>query len=246
MAAIFYSDTLYGGALIRDIREAKSSIMIMMFLMKTGYAQLTLSDEVMNELIAAQNRGVQVFIILNYSRFENSVAAENWETAQKLVAGGCTVRMGPRNQTLHAKMAIIDMAIVYIGSHNITRGGLGFNLEVTVRHTAKGILRRAVPYFNYVWEKSTRTEETPPPVTGVTSGRDQVSSARCQVTGTRMNADAADSRGSIRGNPPYPRSSASHCFAQYFHTPTPRYSITPLFTSDQSLTLMAHSALDQA
>jgi len=52
MPTITYPDTLYVDALLRDM-----SIMVMVFLFKTGYAQPTLPDEVVEALIEAQARG---------------------------------------------------------------------------------------------------------------------------------------------------------------------------------------------
>ena len=90
MPTITYPDTLYVDALLRDM-----SIMVMVFLFKTGYAQRTLPDEVVDELIAAVDRGVEVFIALNCSRFEPDVAAENYATALHKVSNEVSIALMP-------------------------------------------------------------------------------------------------------------------------------------------------------
>jgi len=95
MPTITYPDTLYVDALLRDIRAAQSSIMVTVFLFKTGYAQRTLPDEVVDELIAAVDRGVEVFIALNCSRFEPDVAAENYATALHKVSNEVGIALMP-------------------------------------------------------------------------------------------------------------------------------------------------------
>jgi len=137
-----YADNLFYDALLTAINGANDIIEIATFLFRTGYEGDTRSDAILDALIAAKLRGVRVLVALDYSRFEPSVASENFETGQALAAAGCEVRMGPLNQTLHAKVAIIDLTHVFIGSHNITRGALTFNKEITVYSRTRAMRER--------------------------------------------------------------------------------------------------------
>ncbi|MBI3921320.1 MAG: hypothetical protein HY318_07885, partial [Armatimonadetes bacterium] len=160
---ITYPDALFFPAALRAVETATSSVQAMSFLFKTSYVGETRSKQFREALKAAAARGVKVLVVLNYSRFESDVAAENWVTAQDLAAAGCHVKLGPRNKTLHTKLLIVDLVHVFIGSHNLTRGALSFNYELTVYSNTLEMARRASDYFNYVWYASTYFANTPPP-----------------------------------------------------------------------------------
>ncbi|NCO32889.1 MAG: hypothetical protein AUJ92_10875 [Armatimonadetes bacterium CG2_30_59_28] len=160
---ITYPDALFFSALMREINGAQSSIQIMTFIFRSGYVGETRAKQILDALIAAQARGVDAYVCLDYSRFEADLRAENYATATKLAEAGCTVRLGPSNQTLHTKLAIFDMERVFLGSHNLTRGALSFNREVTLLTDLRDIAKRMRRYFNEVWAWSTRFSEALPP-----------------------------------------------------------------------------------
>ncbi|MBI2202003.1 MAG: hypothetical protein HYU43_08710, partial [Armatimonadetes bacterium] len=107
--------------------------------------------------------GVDVHGVFNYSRFEPDVAAANYATAQRLAAAGCRIRLGPPNQTFHAKILIVDRSIAFVGSHNITRGALTFNRELTSCTQVKELVNRVGHYFNQLWYASIPFAQAPPP-----------------------------------------------------------------------------------
>jgi hypothetical protein len=152
---VTYPDSLFFNALLGAINGATTCVEVATFLFKTGYVGETRAKEVSEALQAAAGRGVTVLVILNYSRFEPDVCETNYATGQVLAAAGCQVRMAPRNQTMHTKLAIIDLAHVFLGSHNLTRGALSFNRELTVYTRTVEMARRATRYFNDVWALST-------------------------------------------------------------------------------------------
>ena len=148
---ITYPDALFFPALMRAIESATSCIEVMTFIFKTSYVGETRAREVLQALKAAAARGVQVLVLLNYSRFESGVCSENFATAEELAAAGCKVKLGPRNQTVHTKMVIIDLRKVFTVSHNLTRGALSFNRENTVYSETLEMAERSIRHFNSVW-----------------------------------------------------------------------------------------------
>lgn len=150
---ITYPDALYGPAILKAIEEAETYIEIMVYVFRTDYVGDVLPKRVRDALKAAAARGVKVLIIFNYSRFEPDLCSINYQVARELHEAGCKVRMGPRNQTFHTKLAIFDLSLVFIGSHNWTRGGLQFNGELTVYSNTLEMRQRAIGYFGDTQQK---------------------------------------------------------------------------------------------
>jgi len=162
-----YVDTLFCPALIQKLNEATSTIEVIMFLVKTSYVGRTRVDDVIEALIAAAQRGMRVMVILNYAYYEPDVMLENWHAAERLAAGGCEVALGPPNQTLHTKMFLIDLRHVFIGSHNVTRGGLSSNAEMTMYSHTIHNAAIAADYFNTKWRHVTPLAQGTPPAADI-------------------------------------------------------------------------------
>ena len=158
-----YPDSLFFNALLAKIEAATSFIEIATFLFRTDYVSETRAHQIAEALKAAAGRGVRVYVVLSYSRFEPEVSEANYATGSDLAAAGCRVRMAPRNKTMHTKLAIIDLIDVFLGSHNLTRGALSFNNELTVYSSIRNMRERAARYFNALWDASTPFAESEPP-----------------------------------------------------------------------------------
>lgn len=163
-ASAFYADALFFDALMRAIEGAQRTIDLTTFLFKTHYAARTRANEVADALIAAAGRGVVVRVALNQCHADPDVCQENYETGLDLAAGGCEVRLGPPDLELHAKVVILDSIKMFEGSHNLTRGGLTTNSEVSYYTEAKGVLRPVERFFRSVWSKCSPIAEVGPPV----------------------------------------------------------------------------------
>jgi hypothetical protein len=150
------------------IRGAKRRIQIATYLFKTGYAERTRANVVAEELIAAvRDRGVSVEVVLDNGRRAPQVSAANWVTAQLLAAGGVQVRMGPANEIWHEKITLIDDAKAFVGSHNLTRGGLTHNLEASVCTDLKSVVDQMKRFVRDLWAQAYPLDvATPAPVMG--------------------------------------------------------------------------------
>ena len=140
-------------AILRNIYNAKKYIHVEMF---------ALSDwQIINGLIEAQKRGVDVKVILNPLKIDNTEI--NKQAADRLKAGGVQVRwfipkLNDRNQILHAKMGIFDDKETILGSANWTGSGLHYNREADVDVLSSRVTKSFDEIFKYDWENRTSSE----------------------------------------------------------------------------------------
>lgn len=160
---VLYPDSLLFEPLMGALKGAQWQIRIATYLFKTSYTQHTRANDILDALIAAPPRGVDVEVILSHSEYNPDVSYENYLTAQKLAAAGCKVRLGPPNETFHSKIALIDNSRLFAGSHNLTRGGLTYNFELSWCTDAKAVVRPTNVYFEDLWVNAIPLEKVAPP-----------------------------------------------------------------------------------
>lgn len=158
-----YPDGLLFDALMEKIAEAKFSIDIGTFIFKTSYASPTRANAVADALIA-RARSIRVRVLLNFSRTDPDVRYENYQTAILLAAGGCEVRLGPPKEIFHEKISIFDQARAFVGSHNITRGGLSDNRELTYYTEALTVVNPVQKYYDMLWYMAVTQDRVPVPL----------------------------------------------------------------------------------
>lgn len=133
------------------LREAKESIQVMMF--EASYYKNhsdTPSNRLIEELLAAQKRGVQVEVVLDVQQDNERTTKRNMETGSILNQGGVSVTLDENKTTTHTKLLIIDGAIVVLGSTNWTYSALTKNHEVSVIIYSQEAARQLQDYFNKV------------------------------------------------------------------------------------------------
>lgn len=144
------------------IREAKSSIRIMMFEM--GYYERhpnSPSNLLIRELIEARKRGVQIEVILEVGEGEGKekTTERNRETGRILSEGGVRVIFDSILRTTHAKWMLIDEERALIGSTNWTYHALTQNHEVSVLIRSKELAKALKDYFNQVKVKGSQFQK---------------------------------------------------------------------------------------
>ena len=125
----------YADTLLRDIREARSSILFSCYLFKITGSRASLPRRIAEELVSARRRGIAVSVVLEKDSGRNNdrLGAENRHTAAFLARGGVKVIFDSPSVVTHAKAAVIDRRYVFLGSHNLTQSALRRNNELSVR-----------------------------------------------------------------------------------------------------------------
>jgi len=139
----------------RAIKNAKSSIQVIAF--EVGYYPehpLSPSNILIQDLIAAQRRGVRVRVILEVSDWNQRVTKKNKYSGKILSKGGVKVRYDPPDITTHAKLIIIDSSVAILGSNNWTYYSLAKNKELAVLIHSPSIVREIKDYFENLWKES--------------------------------------------------------------------------------------------
>ncbi|MCK9555931.1 phospholipase D-like domain-containing protein [bacterium] len=116
----------YQETLCKHIANAKDSIVVAMYFIISEPEGEGPINELVDGLIAAKARGVDVKVILEDSKFK-----ENRLAYQKLKDNGVKVHFDTPEHLLHVKGVVIDGRYVFIGSANWSKAAIEDNYEVT-------------------------------------------------------------------------------------------------------------------
>jgi phosphatidylserine/phosphatidylglycerophosphate/cardiolipin synthase-like enzyme len=126
-------DRQFFHALTDHIAGATCEIVVSMFLFKTKSGSSNRAEMILEDLIAAQKRGIDVRVLLEKTdRKGDSVNRENLATSRRLRQHGIDVRFDSLDRTTHTKVIVIDRRYVFMGSHNLTHSALYYNHELSV------------------------------------------------------------------------------------------------------------------
>lgn len=118
---------VYHQTLHKYLTQAKSSITVAMYFIIINPEDKTDPViEMVNDLIAAKNRGVKIKVIL-----EDSKLKENRLAYEKLRANNITVCFDTPEHLLHIKEVVIDDRYVFVGSANWSKAAIEDNYEAT-------------------------------------------------------------------------------------------------------------------
>jgi len=151
------TDTQYVPVAQKLIKEAKTSIRVMMFEM--GYYEdrsTTPSNLLIKALIDAKKRGVKVEVILEVREDADRTSKRNRLSGKILSDGGVDVIFDSPKKTTHAKLMIVDAQMTLLGSTNWTYYALTNNHEVSLLIRSKEVAKGLTDYFNQVKEAVTK------------------------------------------------------------------------------------------
>lgn len=133
----------YYGQTHQAIKNAKESINMVMYGILLGTGSSHPVNTLVNDLIAAHRRGVEVKVILEKPRDESTIP--NQKAYELLKEAGVKVRFDKEARVTHNKLIIVDRYITILGSHNWTYTALKVNNESSVliksRSVAESFLR---------------------------------------------------------------------------------------------------------
>lgn len=125
------SDRVYLGRVYELLDQARSSIVISMYVLKPGDDPKHPVNRLLEDLLEARRRGVEVALYLN-TKFEgfaspDRVADGPW--FEKLRKAGVTIKLISPVRRLHDKLLIVDRRFVVEGSTNWSVSALTDNFE---------------------------------------------------------------------------------------------------------------------
>lgn len=148
----------YHHVLSSKIDRARRSIRIMMYLFKTSENKYNYATRLLELLIQAEERGVDIEVIAELSDYNLTLNDSNRYTLKKLKNHGIKVRTDSLERQTHTKLVIIDDIFTFIGSHNFSHSALGLNNELSLMIESQEVAEKSLDYF-----KSIREECTMPP-----------------------------------------------------------------------------------
>ena len=171
------SDNKYFSKVLEALKNAKSSIYMMMYLVNFN-EKLKNSpvNQLVDELINANKRGVKVKVILDQNINYNNLGegSGTWEREEKndplflyLKKNGIEVYYDNVFMITHSKVIIIDEETVILGSANWTMSSLKRNWEGSCLIRSKGLAKEFLEDFSKIaidYEASILDEERKPPV----------------------------------------------------------------------------------
>jgi len=162
------SGTKYFPAVKEALSKAEKSIYLVMFTMELSpYKKDSKVNQLVNALIEAKNRGVDVEVILDQNvdfvrmhpavserrvpRFLRGEAKIRSIRAYKLLKdAGIRVYYDEPVKYTHAKAIVIDKSIVILGSTNWTESSFDKSIEANVLIKSKGLAEEILSYFKTV------------------------------------------------------------------------------------------------
>ena len=139
----------------REIKEAKKNVFVTSYKMEPKKSpKARRINELMSQLVSANNRGVDVEILLNSQENKKATSSINWYAAKALKKRNLSPRYIQSGRILHAKIIIIDDTLTIIGSHNWSVQSHNRNIELSFMVRSKELNKRLTEKYIMFWEQS--------------------------------------------------------------------------------------------
>lgn len=153
------SGTKYFPAVKDALAEAKEAIKVVMFTIESSaYKQKSKTNQLIDTLIEAKKRGVDVEVILDQNvDFVKRRHSSDWETRikstrayKRLKDAGIKVYYDEPARYTHAKAVVIDKKIVILGSTNWTEASFDNNIETSVLINSEKLAEDILGYLKTI------------------------------------------------------------------------------------------------
>ncbi|TES93690.1 MAG: hypothetical protein E3J87_01740 [Candidatus Cloacimonadota bacterium] len=138
----------YFPAVYKLFQDAEESIYIFMYLARIypDYPE-DVNWELLDVLIEAKERGIDVKVILDASSWNKGNTLKNKQMADALKEGGVEVFFDPPDITSHSKLLIVDHRYTVVGSTNWSYHALEKNNEASVLIDSEPVAEAFEEYF---------------------------------------------------------------------------------------------------
>ena len=154
------SDREYEQAVIELIDNAKKSVVIGMYYISTQLKANNPVKLLLNDLVEAEKRGVQVRIYLNTKfpdvSYEKLVGEDEFKMLKE---AGCELYFIPPGRKLHDKVVIVDRRYVVEGSMNWSIIGLRNNFESATLIDSPGLAKEKIARLEVIYRLQKEKEE---------------------------------------------------------------------------------------
>lgn len=141
------TDKDYYPVLQTMIGQADNRIDLAMFLFKTTNDASNRASRLVQDLIAARQRGVIINVLLEKSGYDPKLNRENQKVAARLKKEGIRVRFDTEKITTHTKIVVIDRRYCLVGSHNFTASALTYNHEASLLVDNQALANQLLGYL---------------------------------------------------------------------------------------------------
>ena len=131
------------------LTHAEESIHVVMYLAKYYPDEHSPVNLLLEDLVEAHSKGVDVRVLLEGSDSVLDTLAVNY-----LRSRGVPVNLDPEEVTTHAKLIVLDGQAVVLGSTNWSNSALNSNNETNVEIKDPTIAQVCEDYFQALWEAS--------------------------------------------------------------------------------------------
>lgn len=132
----------YYTELHKTLQEAKKSIYVVMFNLRASGRENHPVDILLQDLIDAHQRGVQIEVLL-----EDSLRANNQMAYNLLSQNGIKVQFDSRKTMTHTKLVVVDNYLTFVGSGNWTYASFRINTDSTVMIKSEKIAQSFMPHI---------------------------------------------------------------------------------------------------
>jgi len=151
--AAVLDDTQYLYFLLRALKTAQKKIRIIMFFMAFKDEEKYPTDKIMDEILKAKQRGVDVRIILDKDAEGDVYGSRiiNYDAFKKFTENGIDVLFDFEEKVTHSKIVIIDDEHVIVGSHNWTAGSFYAYDDKSIYVESKDFNEKVSSHFDELW-----------------------------------------------------------------------------------------------
>jgi cardiolipin synthase len=147
------SNREYFPAAQKAISQAKKSICVVMYLISFNKEDKKQKvTQLMDELVKAKRRGVEIKVILDYQKdgYKTNASEDNLEAFNFLKDIGVEVYFDSVGSYTHTKAIVIDKRMVISGSHNWTDAALTRNNEVSFLIDSPKLAKQLLDEFSMI------------------------------------------------------------------------------------------------